>query len=217
MNSEEIRSEISAILEMDLSNLVDGAEDVEFPPQSFSLWNFPPEHRREMTQFGLPPKRQDGLVAVRADFQQESRPKLLFRESRFYQIGTFGGTVIGVEEGTGKVMEVPTSTDFHPQLAYLFPDGVQAQLVNSNVGSFVDFSWRWHLLASRLEYVGNKTSEAEAAAYAARDRGELTAPPDIFAFEREICQQIIDGLALRDEPAILGKVSIWRNVITAGL
>jgi hypothetical protein len=156
----------------------------------------------------------DRLMRVGAHFQSSSEPEFLAADWRGYVIGRCGEVTITVNEESGSVIAVPEAREIAPELAHLRPGGVQDEVINSRVASFVDFCWRWYWLAPILVNQRDRADRAEMEAWeAARKSGNRGADVDFHVPYRELCSKVRASFCGKERLMVGNLGSMWSIMI----
>jgi hypothetical protein len=153
-------------------------------------------------------------MRVGAHFQSSSEPEFLAADWRGYVIGRCGEVTITVNEESGSVIAVPEAREIAPELAHLRPGGVQDEVINSRVASFVDFCWRWYWLAPILVNQRDRADRAEMEAWeAARKSGHRGADVDFHVPYRELCSKVRASFCGKERLMVGNLGSMWSIMI----
>lgn len=213
MDISQAKSELSRILQADISDLVVVDRRVVSPEEA-AEWQLPEIDLRALSEYGLPGPRGDELMGVVAGFQPGGKPERVYEGSRVYVLGSFGSALLAAQEGTGRVFAFPEFTEIHPQLRHLMLEGPVPIEVNSRVTALVECAWRWdwmvRVLAEQEGLAGKAETEAWRTASSPEARATL---PDFYADCRELGKLGLTGLAKFDPDVVGAEESFWAEAV----
>ncbi|MFI9564085.1 SUKH-4 family immunity protein [Streptomyces rishiriensis] len=150
---QEASTEVDRLLSAEHGSLVHGEGVSVRPPAALGSWRISEGDKEFLSVHGLPSvPHADTLLRIGALFQSSSGPEYAGQGWSGYVIGQYGDVKIVVHETSGSVFAVPDVREMAPALAHVHPDGIQDELINCRVVTFVDFCWRWYWLALILVY-----------------------------------------------------------------
>jgi hypothetical protein len=210
MDPDQARVEVYRLLDSSLNELTEAGRLGVRPVVGRDSWDLPEADRGALWRYGLPPPRDDEMIGVVGRFQAGCEPELEEDGSRLYLLGMFGEAKLAAEPGTGTVIAVPPYREVHPQLRYLYPDGVVPVTANSSVARLVDLAWRWHWLLPVLADQQVQARKGEAAAVEVlKATGRL---PDIFAGMRALHHEVLERFRDKDPQAVTDD-SFWAETV----
>jgi hypothetical protein len=211
----EAHVEVRRLLDSSLDELTGAGRLGVRPPVERESWDLPEPDCDALWRYGLPPARDDELMGVVGRFQAGREPELEEDGARLYLLGMFGVARLAAVQGTGTVIAIPAFRSVHPQLLYLYPDGIVPQTANSSVAHLVDLAWRWHWLLPVLVDQQVQAAKGEAAAVdVLRATGIL---PDIFAGVRKLHRDVLERFRSTDPEAVTGDDSFWGESVLEDL
>lgn len=198
---------VERLLDAPVQELAQSGGPSVVPGHELHAWLLPDAAKRALASFGLPPGRTDGLMGVVGRPHASVLPESEHDGTRLYVLATYGAATIAAVHGSGDVLAVPGRTDVHPDLASLYPSGLQPALVNSSVEHFVECAWRWHWLLPLLAEAQAQAAHAEAS----RD-GLIDETLDPYAGYQALCSAVLARFTDLD-PGIRAGRGFWPEVI----
>ncbi|MEU7306140.1 SUKH-4 family immunity protein [Streptomyces sp. NPDC007206] len=213
MKASEAAVRIYDILEADLEQLTESGRLSVLPSEAVECWGISQSDVELLRSYGLPPVRHDGLLGIAGAFQASAKPSL---EGGLFAVGAYGVTKLGLSSADGSVWTVSrySPAEIHPQLRALHTHEERTQLVNSTLGNFVEFSWRWYwilpVLAERQIAAGDEEVQAWSSARSDAERSLL---PDFYADLRNLCGKILGRFEVADRQVRQAEGAFWRTVV----
>ncbi|GAA3839770.1 hypothetical protein GCM10022243_02690 [Saccharothrix violaceirubra] len=209
MKLHDMREVVDRILGQDLDflSLVDGAPVL--PGSVLGEWRIAADEKEVLALYGLPPARADGLMGIVGGFQESGTPTVARDGRRIYILGKLGISTLAVVEGGGDVFSFPQSSEVHPGLKHLYPDGMLPRLVNSSIARFVRCAWLWNALLPLLAEWEKAAGQCELAQARA---GKVDLSVDPYESYLALCHHLL-GQFREIDSEILEESSFWKDQI----
>lgn len=209
MSVNRIRDRVEVALSSPLSRLYDEEIAVHPRPEFGEVAETPGSSLVALRRYGLPADERSLFMEIQGNFLGW----LTFHDRRYHALGAIGQGFVAVLPCDPSVWYVPSNSDVHPQLRYLYPAGVHPSVIKRNVYSVVDFAWRWHHLVPLIAEQAQASNSAIHKAWLAADEEGRSTLPEVDPDLRSLVELIKGVFESKDSAAMASENSLWGGLL----